>query len=41
VREIDFVMLKPASAFEVVEHRVVAETVASDHRPLLAVLRLW
>lgn len=40
-REIDFVMLRPASAFEVVEHRVVDERVASDHRPLFAVLRLW
>jgi endonuclease/exonuclease/phosphatase family metal-dependent hydrolase len=40
-REIDFVMLRPASAFEVVEHRVLAETLASDHRPLLFVVRLW
>jgi endonuclease/exonuclease/phosphatase family metal-dependent hydrolase len=40
-REIDFVMLRPAGAFEVVEHRVIGETVASDHRPLLVVLRLW
>ena len=40
-REIDFVMLRPASAFEVVEHRVIDERVASDHRPLLVVLRLW
>jgi len=40
-REIDFVMLRPAGAFEVVEHRVIDERVASDHRPLLVVLRLW
>lgn len=40
-REIDFVMLRPASAFEVIEHRVLAETLASDHRPLLFVVRLW
>lgn len=40
-REIDFVMLRPASAFEVVEHRVIEEPVASDHAPLLVVLRLW
>jgi endonuclease/exonuclease/phosphatase family metal-dependent hydrolase len=40
-REIDFAMLRPAGAFEVVEHRVVEESVASDHRPLLVVLRLW
>ena len=40
-REIDFIMLRPEEAFEIVEHRVVDEGVASDHRPLLAVLRLW
>jgi len=40
-REIDFVMLRPGSAFEVVEHRVIAEAVASDHRPIFIVLRLW
>ncbi|MEM7417648.1 MAG: endonuclease/exonuclease/phosphatase family protein [Gemmatimonadota bacterium] len=40
-REIDFVMLRPASPFELVEHRVVGERVASDHRPLLAVFRMW
>lgn len=40
-REIDFVMLRPASAFEVVEHRVIDERLASDHRPIFVVLRLW
>lgn len=40
-REIDYVMLRPAERFEVVEHRVIDERVASDHRPLLAVLRIW
>ncbi len=40
-REIDFVMLRPGAAFEVVEHRVIEELAASDHRPLLVVLRLW
>ena len=40
-REIDFVMLRPASAFEIVEHRVVDEPLVSDHRPLLLVVRLW
>jgi endonuclease/exonuclease/phosphatase family metal-dependent hydrolase len=40
-REIDFVMLRPGSAFEVVRHEVVDERIASDHRPLLVVLRLW
>ena len=37
-REIDFVMTRPADAVDVLEHRVVPESVASDHRPLLAVL---
>lgn len=37
-REIDFVLMRPADAFDVVEHRVVDERVASDHRPLLVVL---
>lgn len=40
-REIDYIMIRPGAAFEIVEHRVVAEVVASDHRPLLAVFRLW
>ena len=40
-REIDFVVIRPADAFEVVEHRAIAESLASDHRPLLAVFRLW
>lgn len=41
VREIDFVMVRPAENFEIREHRVVEELVASDHRPLLVVLRIW
>ena len=40
-REIDFVLLRPAGAFEIVEHRVIEEKLVSDHRPLVAVLRLW
>lgn len=40
-REIDFYMLRPGSVFEVVEHRVVEESVASDHRPLFGVFRIW
>lgn len=39
-REIDFVMVRPAGAFEIVEHRVIDERMASDHRPLLVVLEL-
>ena len=34
-REIDFVLYRPAQGFEVVERRVIAETTASDHRPVL------
>ena len=39
-REIDFIMVRPASSFEVIEHRVIDESVASDHRPILAVVRV-
>ncbi len=39
-REIDFVMVLPIPGVEVLEHRVVDERLASDHRPLLAVIRL-
>ena len=38
-RWIDYVMVRPAEKWEVVEVRVLDEAVASDHRPLLAVLR--
>jgi endonuclease/exonuclease/phosphatase family metal-dependent hydrolase len=38
-RWIDYVMCRPADHWEVVEVRVLDEPVASDHRPLLAVLR--
>jgi endonuclease/exonuclease/phosphatase family metal-dependent hydrolase len=38
-RWIDYVMVRPAEEWEVVEVRVLEESVASDHRPLLAVLR--
>jgi endonuclease/exonuclease/phosphatase family metal-dependent hydrolase/dienelactone hydrolase len=39
-RQIDFVLTHPAGRWQVVETRVIDESVASDHRPLLAVLRL-
>jgi endonuclease/exonuclease/phosphatase family metal-dependent hydrolase len=39
-RQIDYIMCRPAKRWEVVEVRVLDEPVASDHRPLLAVLRL-
>ena len=38
-REIDFMMFSPDTGLEVLEHRVVDEAAASDHRPILAVLR--
>lgn len=39
-REIDFIAVRPDERFEVLESRVIEETVVSDHRPVLAVLRL-
>lgn len=38
-RWIDYVMMRPADQWEVVEVRVLDEGVASDHRPMLTVLR--
>jgi endonuclease/exonuclease/phosphatase family metal-dependent hydrolase len=38
-REIDFIFYAPATAFTPVDVRVIDEPVASDHRPVLAVLR--
>jgi endonuclease/exonuclease/phosphatase family metal-dependent hydrolase len=40
VREIDFVLYRPAERFRLLEYRVVDERLASDHRPVLAVLTL-
>lgn len=39
-REIDFIGYRPADRFEVLEYRVPNERVASDHRPVLMVLRV-
>jgi endonuclease/exonuclease/phosphatase family metal-dependent hydrolase len=39
-RQLDYVLYRPAEAFRVVERSVLAEAVASDHRPVLAVLEL-
>jgi len=39
-RHIDYVLVRPAQRWKVVETRVVDEPVASDHRPLLVVLEL-
>lgn len=38
-REIDYIIYRPQDRFEVVEHRVIDEPVASDHRPLLLELK--
>jgi len=38
-REIDFILVSAGADMEVIEHRVVDEATASDHRPILAVLR--
>jgi endonuclease/exonuclease/phosphatase family metal-dependent hydrolase len=37
---IDYIMVKPAGQWRVVGTRVIEEKVASDHRPVLAVLEL-
>jgi endonuclease/exonuclease/phosphatase family metal-dependent hydrolase len=37
-KQIDFVLYRPATRFKVVEVQVIEEKVASDHRPVLAVL---
>lgn len=39
-KAIDFITFAPASRFRVVSHQVVAETYASDHRPVVAELSL-
>lgn len=39
-REIDFIFYAPSTTFATGEVRVIDEPVASDHRPVLAVLRL-
>jgi endonuclease/exonuclease/phosphatase family metal-dependent hydrolase len=39
-REIDFILLRPADRFRVLEYRVLEETVASDHRPIFMVVEL-
>ncbi len=40
VRQIDFILCRPASRWKTIEFRVVEEAVASDHRPIFAVLEL-
>jgi endonuclease/exonuclease/phosphatase family metal-dependent hydrolase len=38
-KQIDYVLYRPAERWKVIETRVLDEPVASDHRPILAVLR--
>lgn len=40
VKQIDFILLRPAERWSVVEVKVLDEAVASDHRAILAVLEL-
>jgi len=39
-REIDFVLVRPSTGFRILEHRVLDEEVASDHRPVFLVLEV-
>ncbi len=38
-REIDYIMYRPAERVTVIDHRVISEPVASDHRPLMLELK--
>ena len=40
IKQIDFVMFRPADAWQTVETKVLDESIASDHRPILSVLKL-
>lgn len=40
LKQIDYVLLRPAKGWKIIEQRVIDEPAASDHRPLLAVLEL-
>lgn len=39
-RQLDYILYRPADRWRVLEVRVLEETIASDHRPILAVLEL-
>lgn len=39
-RTIDYIAYAPASAFRITAHKVIAEQYASDHRPVMALLKL-
>jgi endonuclease/exonuclease/phosphatase family metal-dependent hydrolase len=38
-KQIDYILVRPAARWKVIETRILDESVASDHRPLLAVLK--
>jgi endonuclease/exonuclease/phosphatase family metal-dependent hydrolase len=40
VRQLDYILFRPADRWKVIQVRVLDEPVASDHRPILAVLEL-
>lgn len=37
---IDYIFYRPASAFKVIETKVIPESIASDHRPVFAILEI-
>ncbi|MCA9018054.1 MAG: endonuclease/exonuclease/phosphatase family protein, partial [Planctomycetaceae bacterium] len=37
---IDYIFYRPATRFEMVESKVIDEPLASDHRPVFAILKL-
>lgn len=39
-REIDFILYKPKERFKIISHKIISETYASDHLPLLVELEL-
>lgn len=39
-REIDYIMMRPAASFEVLDVRVIDEPLVSDHRPVLMIARM-
>ena len=39
-KQIDYILVRPAKRWTVVESKVIDEPIASDHRPVLAILKL-
>jgi endonuclease/exonuclease/phosphatase family metal-dependent hydrolase len=39
-KTIDYIVYTPREKFRIIQHTVIAETYASDHRPVMATLRL-